>query len=110
MLCVMQHYCLVILEWCKFNPSISLLLVVLLLFSCACFLAQISGSVDASRNLVLLTRVAKLRLPNLACIYYIGHGGGGKAFKDVEIWECEVLDIELENREVLTFDIRGCPP
>ena len=27
-LCVMQHYCLVILEWCKFTGSISLVLIV----------------------------------------------------------------------------------
>ena len=35
--------------------------------------------------------------------------GGGKVFQDVELWEHGVLDIELKNREVLTFAIRGCP-
>ena len=40
---------------------------------------------------------------------HIGLGGGGKVFQDVEFWEREALDIELEYREVLTFGI-GCPP
>ena len=35
--------------------------------------------------------------------------GGGKAFQDVELWEREVLDIELKNHEVLTFAIGVCP-
>ena len=103
MLCVMQHYCLVILEWCKFNPSISLVLIVLLLLSCACCPAQITSLVDTSRDLVSSTRVTKLCLPSLAYLYHIGLGSGGKAFLDVELWEREVLDIELKNHEVLTF-------
>ena len=103
MLCVMQHYCLVILKWCKFNPSISLELIVLLLLSCACCPAQISSLVNASRNLVSSTKVTKLCLPSLPYIYHIGLGGGGKEFLDIKLWEREVLDTELENREVLTF-------
>ena len=54
----MQHYSLVILEWCKFNVSISNVHIVLLL-SCACCLSQISSSVDGSRELLSSTRVAK---------------------------------------------------
>ena len=41
--------------------------------------------------------------------YYIGLGGGGKVFQDVEFSEREVLDMELEYHEVLTFGI-GWPP
>ena len=40
---------------------------------------------------------------------HIALGGGGKVFQDVEFWEREALDIELEYREVLTFGI-GFPP
>ena len=103
MLCVMQHYCLVILECCKFNTSINLVLIVLLLLSCACCPAQISSLVDASCDLVSSTRVTKLCLPSLAYLYHIGLGGGGKPFLDIELWEHEVLNTKLKNRGVLTF-------
>ena len=42
--------------------------------------------------------------PSLARHYHIDLGGGGKAFQDIELWKCKALNIELENREVLTFD------
>ena len=42
--------------------------------------------------------------------YHIDLGGGGKLFQDVQFWEHEVLDIELKDREILTFGIGGCPP
>ena len=103
----MQHYCLVILEWCKFNDTISLLLIFLLLLSCTCCPAQISNLVDASRNLVSPTKITKPCLPSLAHHYHIGLGGGGKGILEVELWEYEVLDIELENCEVLTFGSGG---
>ena len=39
---------------------------------------------------------------------HIGLGGGGKVFQDVEFWEREALNIELKDREVMTFGIEGC--
>ena len=42
--------------------------------------------------------------------YYIGLGGGGKVFQDVEFWKREALNIELEYHEVLTFGIPDALP
>ena len=42
--------------------------------------------------------------------YHIGLVGGGKAFQGIKFWESEAHDIELKDREVLTFGIGGYPP
>ena len=100
----MQLYCLVILEWCKFKESISLVLTVLLLLWCVCCPTQISSSVNAST-----ISCHQPGSPSLSLLYHIGLGGGGKAFQHVELWERVFLDIRLENHKVLTFRLWRMP-
>ena len=86
----MLHYCLVILEWCKFNDSITLVHIVLLFFR-----VLVAPLRSLARSMPATISCCQPLSPSLCHIYHIGLGGGGNVFQHIGLWERMVLDIKL---------------